>query len=325
MKKSISRLGAILSGLLLTACATMPQDKVQPVDTRPVVSKTVEAASATAPKGLKRKVAIARFTNETKYGQSFFVNKEDDRVGKQAVDILSSKLLATDKFLLLERSDLDKIQKELNLGNAAPLRNMADYLVVGSITAFGRKDYSDVGIFSRVKKQIAFAKVHIRLIDVYTGQVLYSEEGEGESYSEAGSVFGVGSQAGYDSAINDKALDAAITNLSSNVIENLLDKPWRAYILGYDNGYYILSGGKSQNIKPNAVFEVMREGRKVNNPQTNMPIMLPGEKVGELKVVQSAGDSPQNEVSLCTLQQGDLQSYLDSKDYSKLFVREKGK
>jgi len=325
MKKSISRLGAILSGLLLTACATMPQDKVQPVDTRPVVSKTVEAASATAPKGLKRKVAIARFTNETKYGQSFFVNKEDDRVGKQAVDILSSKLLATDKFLLLERSDLDKIQKELTLGNATPLRNMADYLVVGSITAFGRKDYSDVGIFSRVKKQIAFAKVHIRLIDVYTGQVLYSEEGEGESYSEAGSVFGVGSQAGYDSAINDKALDAAITNLSSNVIENLLDKPWRAYILGYDNGYYILSGGKSQNIKPDAVFEVMREGRMVNNPQTNMPITLPGEKVGELKVVQSAGDSPQNEVSLCTLQQGDLQRYLDSKDYSKLFVREKGK
>jgi hypothetical protein len=270
-------------------------------------------------------VAIARFTNETKYGQSFLLNKEDDRVGKQAVDVLSSKLLATDKFLLLERSDLDKIQKELNLGNAAPLRNMADYLIVGSVTAFGRKDYSDVGIFSRVKKQIAFAKVHIRLIDVYTGQVLYSEEGEGESYSEAGSVFGVGSQAGYDSAINDKALEAAITNLSSNVIENLLDKPWRAYILGYDNGYYILSGGKSQYIKPDAVFEVMLEGRKINNPQTNMPITLPGEKVGELKVVQSLGDSPQNEVSLCTLQQGNLQNYVASKDFSKLFVREKGK
>jgi hypothetical protein len=73
------------------------------------------------------------------------------------------------------------------------------------------------------------------------------------------------------------------------------------------------------------VFEVLLEGRKVNNPQTNMPITLPGEKVGELKVVQSAGDSPQNEVSLCTLQQGNLNSYVDSKDFSKLFVREKGK
>jgi curli biogenesis system outer membrane secretion channel CsgG len=323
--KKISRLSSLFAWLLFTACATMPQDKMQPVETRPVVSKTVEAASTTAPKGLKRKVAIARFTNETKYGQSFLLNKEDDRVGKQAVDILSSKLLTTDKFLLLERSDLDKIQKELNIGNAAPLRNMADYLIVGSVTAFGRKDYSDIGIFSRVKKQIAFAKVHIRLIDVYTGQVLYSEEGEGEAYSEAGSVFGVGSQAGYDSAINDKALEAAITNLSSNVIENLLDKPWRAYILGYDNGYYILSGGKSQNIKPDTVFEVMLEGRKINNPQTNMPITLPGEKVGELKVVQSVGDSPQNEVSLCTLQGGNLQSYAASKDFSKLFVREKGK
>ena len=325
MKTIISRLSAFAAGLLLAACATLPQDKVQPVDTRPVVSKTVEAASPAGPKGLKRKVAIARFTNETKYGQSFLLGKDDDRVGKQAVDVLSSRLLATDKFLLLERADLDKIQKELNLGNAAPLRNMADYLIVGSVTAFGRKDYSDVGIFSRVKKQIAFAKVHIRLIDVYTGQILYSEEGEGEAYSEAGSVFGVGSQAGYDSAINDQALAAAITNLSSNVIENLLDKPWRAYILGYDGGYYIISGGKSQNIKPDAVFEVMLEGRKVNNPQTNMPITLPGQKVGELRVVQTAGDSPQNEISLCTLEQGDLQSYVAAKDFSKLFVREKGK
>jgi curli biogenesis system outer membrane secretion channel CsgG len=309
----------------LAACATMPQDTVQSIDSKPVVSKTIESKLAEAPKGLKRKVAIARFTNETKYGQSFFIDKNQDRIGKQAVDILSSKLLATDKFVLLERADLDKIQKELSLGNATPLHNMADYLIVGSITAFGRRDHSDVGIFSRVKKQVAYAKVQIRLIDVYTGQILYSEEGEGESYSEAGSVFGVGSKAGYDSAINDKALDVAITNLSSNVIENLLDKPWRAYILAYESGSFIISGGKSQNIRVNSEFDVVREGKKVNNPQTNTVITLPGEKVGVLRVTQCLGDSPQNEVSLCSLVDGDLQSNIASNDFSRLFIREKGR
>lgn len=325
MAKLFSSILACCIALFLSACATMPQDKVQPIDTKPVVSKTLEPRPADAPKGLKRKVAIARFSNETKYGQSFFIDKDQDRIGKQAVDILSSKLLATDKFVLLERADLDKIQKELGIGNAAPLRNMADYLIVGSITAFGRRDHSDVGIFSRVKKQVAYAKVQIRLIDVYTGQVLYSEEGEGESYSEAGSVFGVGSQAGYDSSINDKALDVAITNLSSNVIENLLDKPWQAYILAHENGSFIISGGKSQNIKINSEFEVLREGKKVNNPQTNMVITLPGEKVGVLRVTQCLGDSPQNEVSLCSLVEGNLQSFIAANDFSKLYIREKGK
>lgn len=323
MKKSFFLLIVSFLVIGLSGCATLHKDEVQPVDQKPVVSKTITKQVISAPKGLKRKVAIARFSNETKYGQSFFLDDSNDRIGKQCVDILSAKLLATDKFIILERADLDKIQRELNIGNAEQLRNMADYLIIGSVTEFGRKDQSKVGIFSRVKKQTAFAKVHVRLIDVYTGQILYSEEGEGEAYSEAGTVFGVGEKAGYDSALNDKALEAAITNLSSNIIENLLDKQWRAYILGYENDFFIVSGGKSQNILPGKSFEIIREGKKIKNPQTNMYITLPGEKVGELKVIQCIGDTVENEVSLCTLVSGNLKKYIEEKDFSKLFIQEK--
>ena len=38
------------------------------------------------------------------------------------------------------------------------MKNSADYLILGSITEFGRKEVSDVGVFSRVKKQEAFAR-----------------------------------------------------------------------------------------------------------------------------------------------------------------------
>ena len=312
-------------GLLVTfsSCATMTKDEIQPINEKPVISKTIEKAAPSAPTGLKRKVAIARFSNETKYGQSFFLDKNNDRIGKQAVDILSAKLIATEKFIVLERADLDKIQRELEIGNVRELRNRSDYLIIGSITGFGRKDQSDVGIFSRVKKQVAFAKVHIRLVDVYTSQVLYSEEGEGEAYSEAGTVFGVGEKAGYDSALNDKALEAAITNLSSNIIENLLDKPWRAYILGFEDNFFIVTGGKSQNIIPGTIFSVIKEGKKIKNPQTNMFITLPGIKVGEVEVVQCVGDTIENEVSLCRLVSGDFRKYVIANDFSGLFITEK--
>ena len=49
---------------------------------------------------LKRKIAIARFTNETQSGTSFLLDDSGDRVGKQASDILSARLTDTGKFLM---------------------------------------------------------------------------------------------------------------------------------------------------------------------------------------------------------------------------------
>src|SRR5208283_3638271 len=70
------------------------------VDHSPAISPSLQSHS----RGLKRKVAIARFTNETNYGRSFLLDKDINPIGKQAVDILSKKLLDTGKFILLERA-----------------------------------------------------------------------------------------------------------------------------------------------------------------------------------------------------------------------------
>ena len=58
---------------------------------------------------LKRKVAIGRFSNETQYAKGIFYDRENDPMGKQALDILSAKLAASGKFILLERSDLSTL------------------------------------------------------------------------------------------------------------------------------------------------------------------------------------------------------------------------
>jgi len=308
---------------LISGCATLEHKTEHDTQARAeTVSKTVKVTTADT-KSLKRKVAIGRFTNETVYGQSFFIDSDNNRIGKQAMDILSAKLFETGKFIMLERADLAQIQKELKIGGSSELKNAADYVIVGSITEFGRKEVSDVGIFSRVKRQEANAKVHIRIIDVSTGEIIYSEEGKGTAYSEAGAIFGVGTKAGYDSSLNDKVLDAAITNLASNVIENMLDKPWRSYILGYEDGNLIISGGKSQNIKIGTEFDVMKEGNKIKNPQTNMMITLPGKKIASVKVMMSVGDTADSEVSICSIMDGDLSAYIKAKKYDGLFIQEK--
>ena len=313
---------ALGSMVLLSGCATMKKTETHEVPTTQTaqVSKTLEVREQ-EPMGLKRKVAIGRFTNETRYGQSFFIDKNNDKIGKQAMDILSAQLFKSGKFIMLERADMSKIENELKMGHAEKLDNSADYLILGSITEFGRKETSDVGIFSRVKKQETFAKVHIRIVDVSTGQIIYSEEGKGSAYSEAGTVMGVGAKGSYDSELNDKAIDAAISDLTSNIIENMLDKPWRGYILGYEDGTLITSGGKSQNINVGDLFDVYLKGKQVKNPQTNMMMTLPGKKLATIEIVSTMGDTPESEVSLATIKEGDLKSYLSSKDFSQLYIQ----
>jgi curli biogenesis system outer membrane secretion channel CsgG len=292
--------------MLLTGCATMQKVDVQPVPAQePQVSKTV-AAEQPGKRYLKRKVAIARFSNETVYGQGFWVDENKDRIGKQASDILSAKLTATDRFILLERTDIDKIYREMDLGKLSGLDISADYLIIGSVSEFGRKTVSDVGFFSRVKKQEARAKVNIRLVEVRTGRIVYSEEGEGEAFSEAGTVMGVGDRAGYDSTLNDKAIGAAISKLVSNVIEKLLHNPWRSYILACENNAYIIAGGKSQGINVNDTFGVYKRGKAIRNPQTGMMVELPAQLVGKIKVASLTGNDPNNEISICGVDSGDI-------------------
>ena len=70
------------------------------------------AFGQTSDKTLKRKVAIGRFTNETQYAKGIFYDRENDPMRKQALDILSAKLAASGKFILLERDGLEELIAE---------------------------------------------------------------------------------------------------------------------------------------------------------------------------------------------------------------------
>ena len=78
---------------------------------------------------LKRKVAIGRFSNETQYAKGIFYDKENDPMGKQALDILSAKLASSGKFLLLERSDLATLLEECQKNGGGSSTIGADVLI----------------------------------------------------------------------------------------------------------------------------------------------------------------------------------------------------
>lgn len=269
---------------------------------------------------LKRKVAIARFSNETTYAKGIFYDKDNDPMGKQALDILSTKLASTGKFILLERQDMDKIMEELKLaGNQGTQKVGADYLIIGSVTEFGRKNVGDVNAFSRTKTQTVEAAVSIRLVDVSSGQIIYSEEAKGEAETTNKTVMGLGERTDYDATLSDKAISAAISKLVENVINNCMNRPWKAYFLTYDDNGILISGGKSQGLKIGDTFDVIEKGKLIDNPQTGMKMELPGKTVGKIKIDFVGGDTPENEFSMVSFVDGNI----DKQNLSNYFIKEK--
>lgn len=269
-------------------------------------------------KGLKRKVAIGRFSNETQYSKSIFYDKNNDPMGKQASDILSAKLASSDKFLLIERQDFDKIVEELNTGGGMSQKIGADYLIIGSITEFGRKTIGTQKVFNNSKKQIVEAGVNLRLVDVSTGLIIYSGEAKGEAETEDRRVMGLGKTADYDATLSDKAISAAITKLVENIINKCMDNPWKAYILSVEEGTYIISGGATQGVNVGDTFTIIEKGKKVKNPQTGIAIELPGKIAGKIKISQVMGNTPQDEVSLAELIEGNI----DTQSLDKYYITE---
>ena len=281
--------------LILGLCASVASTQVLAVDDM----------------ALKRKVAIARFSNETNLQFSFLVDQSGDRLGKQAADILSARLAETGKFLMFERQDSDEVTEEQVLSNLTREGIPADYLIVGSVSEFGRSTESKSNVFSRAKQQKAYAKVNVRLIEVATGRVVRGFEGAGEAISETKRTLGAGSSAGFDQSLTDKSISQAISQVVSKLVEEMTDKPWRSFLLDADDGTYIMAGGNSQGLAPGMQLSVYKKGKVVKNPQTGGSVELPGRKVATVRVATTLGEDELNEISILDPVSGSIGDSLD--------------
>jgi curli biogenesis system outer membrane secretion channel CsgG len=290
---------------LLAGCAGFQKEEpqatlaIQPADQLQVQDEAI---------ALKKKVAVGRFTNETRLANSFLNEGSGsrERMSRAATDILTAKLAKSNRFVLIERADTLAIGNELRISNIQSYRIPTDYLILGSISEFGRNTSGEVGLIDRTKKQTAYAKVTIRIVDTRTGMVIFGEEGSGEASSEVGTVLGMGSQAGYDETLSDKAIDAAIADVITDLINKLSLDPWRSYILNLEGDYAFISGGALQGIREGDVFKVYQRGKLVTNPQSGIQIELPGTEIARLRVVQVYPGDMLTELSSAQVIEGNI-------------------
>ena len=311
----ITSVCAMLAGLSLFACAGFQSEapsRFLNIEPLPLQEQQQEVYK------LKRRVAVGRFTNETRAANSFLYAGTDiaERMSAAAYDILSTKLAMTERFILLERQDSLMVSNEQRIAGIEKMQIPADYLILGSISEFGTNLKGATGLIDRSKRQTAYAKVTLRIVDTRTGIIVFGEEGSGEAYLETGSVMGMGTQAGYDASLADKAIDAAISNLIQNLVNKLSSTPWHSYVLQANESMVYIAGGQNQGISAGDVFAVWKRGDVVDNPQTGYPIELPPTRIAKLIVLETIDGTELTELSSCKVIEGKI----DPQDLKNIYV-----
>jgi curli biogenesis system outer membrane secretion channel CsgG len=198
----------------LAGCATESHQTVP-------VEKTV--AAATTYTGPRSPIVIGKFDNRSTYLRGLFSDGVD-RLGGQAKTILLAHLQQTGRFDVMDRDNLDELVREVKYSGKAQAIKGADFAITGDVVEFGRKETGDeqlFGILGAGKKQVAYSKVTLNVLDVATSQVVCSMSGAGEYAMSRREVLGFGGTASYDSTLNGKVLDLAIRDAVDHLVTDM--------------------------------------------------------------------------------------------------------
>lgn len=254
--------------------------------------------------GPKRKVAVIDFENKTKYGER--------RLGNAASDILITELGKTGKFILIEREKLNKVLEEQKLGMTGIIdpNTIAtvgkilglDAIITGSISQFGTKTVGTDFLITQSKSQIAEATVDIRVVDIETARIIYTDSGKGVSSEKHSSFLGMGTRGGYAETIEGNALRAAITKFSENVATQISKRPWSCRVADVSEGEIYLDAGQESGLKLETVLVVYELGKEIISPDTGIVIGRRQTKAGMIKVLEYFGENG----SIAMLVEGNL-------------------
>ncbi|MFQ1015339.1 CsgG/HfaB family protein [Avibacterium paragallinarum] len=210
----------VISLFVLAGCAV---ESSRSVDVAKVASYNTQYH------GIRTPISVGAFENCSDFQRGIFSDSED-RLGSQAQIILVTHLQQTNRFNVLNRTNLSQLKQEANISRQTQKLKGAKYVITGDVTEFGRKDIGDhqlFGILGRGKSQIAYAKVALNIVDVSTSEIVYSVQGAGEYSLSNREIIGFGGTAGYDSTLNGKVLDLAIREAVNNLTQAIDSGAWK--------------------------------------------------------------------------------------------------
>ena len=233
-------------------------------------------------------------------------------VGSGMADAISTGLVKSGKFNVLERSKLEKLMQEQKLGasgavtaqSAAKIGQLlgVQYMIMGSVTEFGVKESKLgvgglgglIGIGGGIDTRTNTARVamDVRMIDTSTGEIILAEKGEGEESSTGVSVnlsvapsvdFG---KDGFDETVIGKAVRKAIEHITEVFAQAEAKMPWSAKIIKVDGRQIWLNSGEEDGTQVGKEISIFKKGEDLIDPDTGASLGSSDTKLGVCKITK---------------------------------------
>lgn len=246
-----------------------------------------------------------------------------EKSAKGVSDMLVNKLVESANFRVIERSKLDAILAEQNLGasgrvdvsTAAQIGRIlgVDAVVVGSVTEFnverGGGGLRLSGIRVGGKKTKANVKLNVRLVDTSTGEILMTAQADGQSSNTGGSIslsrIGVDTSSRKEAKLITNAIVKAIDKVAEKISNNSTKLPAnsqaapavKAIVADVSGNTIILNKGKGDGYSQGVKLSVERVTREVKDPLTGKVIRQITQSVGTIEVKEADAKSSVAEIT----------------------------
>jgi curli biogenesis system outer membrane secretion channel CsgG len=236
---------------------------------------------------------------------------------KGVSDILVNKLVEGGSYSVIERSKLDAILQEQNLGasgrvdasTAAQIGRIlgVEAVVIGSVTQFDLQQrnsgFNLFGIGVGGDDTDAYVKLNIRVVSTSTAEILMVAEGNGNSSQSDNQVqvFGIGG--GSSTSNEGKLLTLATQQAIEQVTKSLNSSSSKmaslpkalpivnATVADVSGGSVVLNKGQSDGYQKGMRMSIERISKTVKDPQTGTVLRQITQPVGTIEISDVDGKS----------------------------------
>lgn len=248
---------------------------------------------------VKKRIAVFVFADKTDKSWRWWNNKG---VGQGISDMLTTALVKTGNYRVIERAELDKILDEQDLGNsgivtpesAAKVGQVlgVELAVLGSVTEFGYKKSKTGGRIKgyglAVQSQSATIALDCRFVNTSTGEILSAESVRKEKSSKGIKVdtrkIHFESQKKFDESLVGKATRDAVKRVIQLIDESAPLIPWQAKVVTERDGKVFINAGAQAGIRAGDRFVIYRKGEELIDPDTGLTLGSVDSKIGMIEV-----------------------------------------
>lgn len=233
-------------------------------------------------------------------------------------DLITNSLVKNGTYIVIERSRIQEILKEQNLGASGRIEATtaaqigralgADILILGTINRFNLESNTSgssfFGFGSANTKNTAEVKLAARMVGTTTGEIIVAADGIGsEEQNDSATVIGGLGSSGSATSNTDKLLSSASEKAVEQVVAQLAAASASvaslpsvlpnitAVVADVSGSSLTLNKGGKDGFKPGMIVSVERVTKEIKDPATGQILRRQTSRIGRVQLTEVDGGS----------------------------------